>query len=528
MLTKAFLVAILAFAVALPNLAQPTFRVTIRPEAAEGGTSFSGRLVVYILSDNNALGYNPLPADGPFFTDPQPMVGLDMTDLEPLEQRFVTDETADAIFHPRFEDASLADLAPGRYTAQAVLDTQRTNSRWEKEPGNLFSNPVPFTITADADANPVPTTVDLRLENRTRRPVFRPAPGLEFLEIPSPRLTRFRETPVSFNIGVVYPANYDPERQYPAVYQVPGFGGDHTGAARVAERVRTRNLPPDDLALHTNAFWFVLDPEGPNGHHLFLNSPNNGPVGDALITEVVPALERRFNLIPDPTARLLRGHSSGGWSTLHLATTYPDTFGATWSTGPDPVDFSYFQKVDLYNDGNFYERAGEDHPSYTDRFGKVTMTIRQENQMEEVLGPDNTSAQQWDSWFAAFGSKNAAGHPAALFHPVTGDIDKPEAQSYKPSDLHQRLLRDRATLGRVYLSRVRLLVGSEDNFDLDNAVRALRETIDTLDFYTLPEGPSGSIQIIPGEDHSTILATPEARAIPANMLDHLRRYKHIK
>ncbi|MEO0513249.1 MAG: alpha/beta hydrolase-fold protein [Planctomycetota bacterium] len=498
--------------------AQPTFRVTVRPEAAQGETSFSGRLVVYLLREPNTLRSSPTPASGPFFVDPQPMVGLDVAGVGVLEEILVTDGTVDAFF-----PGPLSVLPAGRYTAQAVLDRARLNSRWDREPGNLYSEPVSFTLLEGETTN-----IDLRLDARVQAPPVRPAPGVEIVRASSPTLSRFRDRPTTLNATVIYPIDYDDDRSYPAVYEIPGFGGDHLSGLRRAGRVLSRSLTPAEDELHRSAFWIVLDPEGPNGHHLFLNSPNNGPVADALINDLVPQLERSFPLIAEPTARLLRGHSSGGWSTLHLATAYPRTFGATWSSAPDPVDFGFFQRVDIYNDANFFQDAkGNEHPSYTARAGEVTMTIREENLMEEVLGPDNSSAQQWDSWLAAFGGKDPeTQNPVDLYSVLTGAIDRGVAEEYSLSDLHRRLLKSRAEVGRVYLSRVRLLVGDDDNFDLDNAVRSLRETVNALSFYTLPEGRHGAIVITPDDDHSTILQSPEARDIPADMVAHLRRYNH--
>ena len=63
------------------------------------------------------------------------------------------------------------------------------------------------------------------------------------------------------------------------------------------------------------------------------------------------------------------------------------------STTPDPVDLHKFQLVDIYSAESMYSDGTKDWPSV--RSG--SMTIRQENAMEEVLGPCNSSGQQWDS-----------------------------------------------------------------------------------------------------------------------------------
>src|SRR4030095_11679806 len=49
-----------------------------------------------------------------------------------------------------------------------------------------------------------------------------------------------------------------------------------------------------------------------------VNSANNGPYGDALMTELIPYLEKNFRLRAEPQARVLTGGSTGGWESLAL------------------------------------------------------------------------------------------------------------------------------------------------------------------------------------------------------------------
>jgi hypothetical protein len=282
-----------------------------------------------------------------------------------------------------------------------------------------------------------------------------------------------------------------------------------------------------EARLAQNTFWIVLDPESGNGHTLFADSANNGPRGKALTTELIPALEAKYHLKPDPFARLLRGHSSGGWSTLWLALTYPETFGATWSTSPDPVDFRRFQLPDIYGQKSMYtDPAGAEIPSERSQ-AKVKMTIRQENAAEEVLGADNTSGQQWDSWFAVFGPRNAAGHPAALFDPKTGVIDHALAEQYRKYDIGELLRAQPGTYGLTLLQRCRIAVGDQDSYYLNEAVALLKADVDKLSFLQFPEGQHGYIKILPGFDHGSIFMSPELQHIPQEMVDHLVLHKCV-
>lgn len=494
-----------------------TFRVgfdaSVRAEPA------TGRLVVYLINGEAKQGSRRTPADGPSFENPQPMYGMDVTELAPGE--FVTVGDAASAF-PVVPSA----LPPGSYQAQAVLDLFHLNSQWKREPGNLHSDVASFTVAGDGPAPPV----EIRLTHRVEE---RPDPeqaGAEVFKIRSALLSEFRGRDVFLRATVVSPIDQDPARAYPAVYWIPGYGGDHRQAFRTAAFLA--GLPADSPAgvLARNVYGITLDPEGPNGHHLFADSANNGPIGKALVSEFLPALERKYKLIPQSSARLLRGHSSGGWSVLWLATTYPETFGACWSSSPDPVDFRRLQRSDIYGDGNIYADAktGRDIPSYrAEGDGAVRMTVRQENEMEEVLGPNNSSAQQWDSWFAVFGARTGDRRPAALFDAATGVIDHAVAETYRAYDIRARLERDPQRFGPIFRRNIRLFVGDQDNFYLNEAVELLKQTLDGLAIPPDAEHDFGYVKLVPGTDHGSVLRSPQSMAIPQEMLEHLRRFGHV-
>jgi pimeloyl-ACP methyl ester carboxylesterase len=505
----------------LPALAGPTFRVSNDASTRP----ISGRLIVLLIKDGAHLRPGAVPIDGPFWDDPQPLYGLDIKDLAPGSPTTIDDSASST-------PVKVSELPPGAYTAQARLDTTRLDSEWKRSPGNLFSDPVKFTIEKDA-ANAAPIVLSLTHATNPKEPT--PAEGVEFFSTPSKLLFDFLHRTVTLRAGVVLPLSYDPksDRRYAAIYEVPGFGGNHEDAAHVAHQRTRLAANSDERTLAENTFWIVLDPESENGHTLFADSANNGPRGRALVEELIPALEAKYHLIPAPTARLLRGHSSGGWSTLWLALTYPDTFAATWSTSPDPVSFHKLQLVDVYTQTNFYSAPASqltppasDLPSYRSA-GHPLMTIRQENQAEEVLGPDNTSAQQWDSWFAVFGPQNDHGHPAALFDPATGTIDRAIADQYKKYDILELVNADPGKYALLFDQRIRLYVGDQDSFYLNEAVALLKPAVEAISFLHFPEGQHGVIKILPGYDHGSIFTSPELRAIPTDMLGHLRRNKHI-
>lgn len=508
MLTRRSLAAAVALTLLFPVAAAEgaTFRVMLAPGARQEPAR--GRLIVLLVREGSKVAHDAEPVDGPFWDDPQPLFGRDAK-LAPGETALIDDAADGFPLKP-------SQLEPGTYRAQARFDLARLDSDWRREPGNLWSDAASFEVRAGGSAQPVELVL-------THVVTVEPPPasdGVEWFELRSELLSWFRGHDVRLRAGVVLPRDLDAKRRYPAVYEVPGFGGNHLGAAG-GRRRRAQEGAAARLA--RASFRIVLDPEGPNGHTLFADSANNGPCGEALVKELIPALEKKYPLIAAPSARILRGHSSGGWSTLWLALTYPDVFGATWSSAPDPVDFRRFQKVDVYGQPNFYlDAEGKDLPSLRSENG-VTMTIRQEARGEDVLGPDNTSGQQWDSWFAVFGPQNERGDPAALFDAESGAIDRAVAESYRKYDIGELLRKDPAHLVPLFRARVRLIVGSEDSFYLNEAVELLdRELAKSPRAST----DAGYVKLVPG-DHGSVFASDAMRAIPEEMVEHLRKAGHI-
>lgn len=481
--------------------AQPVFRVV----HDEPGFPLSGRLVIYFVNEESAI--DAVPSAAPFFRDPQPMAGADVTRWR----------AGDTFLIDSFEHTFPVDgVPPGSYRVQVVLDRKRLGGDWSREPGNLFSG-----ITRVSFAAGESPEVKIRLDQVVGDEIPRPSGRVEFRRIESRLLTDARLASgdrVFVDVGVIPPIDAVPGKRYPVVYQVPGFGGTHEGAVRRAFELSAAPADSPMGRLARSAFWVVLNPDGPNGHHKFVNSRANGPVGQTLVEEVVPAIDSFYPTIAEPGARLLRGHSSGGWSVIHVALTYPETFGGAWSSAPDPLDFRAFQAVNIYDEANMYaDTDGNLWPSYTDASGEVRMTIADENAMESVMGPGNTSAQQWDSWQAAFGTADELGNPALLYDERTGAIDKRMAERFRRNDLADRVRRDRAAVGRLARDRVRVIVGDADEYDLDEGVRLFVESVEGFGFG--PQEDGGWYAIVPGATHGSVLRSEAARNLLADLAD---------
>jgi len=523
--------AVFGMAASSCALAQPVFEVTL-PEGNDLQLRHAGRhgrmapqssrLVVSLIHEDSRLFGRADPSDGPFFSDPQPMFGIDLPvfgrDLRLLK-------TGKTITLPEITDGFpgfIKDLPFGTYKAQAVLDMRREDSSWQREPGNVFSHVVTFTYENDA---PV---VKLVLDQVVDERELPEQEGVEWAKL----FVLLANVPDGrrqmLNAGVVLPKDHDATRKYPAVYIIPGFGGDHTSASFYARALKSGRMGDDWTRLHEQAFVIVLDPESGNGHHLFVNSDVNGPMADVLVDRFIPYLEKRFGMIDNPSARIVTGHSSGGWSSLWLAIKRPDIFGACFSSAPDPVDFKFFQQVNIYEDESMYVDAEGNERASSTRNGEVTMTIREENLMEEVLGPGNTSGQQWDSWFAAFGPSGEGMAPAALHDVWTGTIDKEIAQKYKRFDITARVRAEPDTYGPRFAKNVRLIVGREDTYDLDLAVESLLSTLTEVGVDVNADDAPGYIKIIDGADHGSIRRTEAGAAFPREMLEFFQAGGHTK
>lgn len=508
-----------AVGIALAAAAAPAaivIDVTLDPSARTEPAT--GRLVVFLIGEDSTLFEVERiePTHGPFFGDPQPMYGIDVERLAPGGTVAVGD-TATAFPHP------LSELPPGRYKAQALLDVGAYSSQPRAEPGNILSEVATLTIAPDAGEHRLALTLDRVVPPRS----FPRTDAIRELSIRSDLLSAYHGRDVDLRAAVVLPMEHDRTRRYPAVYVIPGFGGDHRAALR-EQRSRHRPMSADARTLRESAFFVYLDPESANGHHLFADSACNGPVAEALLTELIPAVERRYRLIAEPEARLLAGHSSGGWSALWLALQHPETFAGCWSSAPDPIDFRAFQRTNIYADDSMYiiedPASGRvvEQPAMM-RGGEVTMTVRQENRMEEVLGPRNASAQQWDGWLAVFAPRSADGRPVDLFDPETGVIDPAVAAAWRAYDVGHLLRTDPGRYVPLLRERVRLVVGEADGFDLDDAVRLVAASLEELDPDPSPAAP-GFIRIMPGHTHPSIAGLAWRELWPGDMVRHLRRH----
>jgi pimeloyl-ACP methyl ester carboxylesterase len=236
----------------------------------------------------------------------------------------------------------------------------------------------------------------------------------------------------------------------------------------------------------------VLDPDCGTGHHVFADSATNGPRGAALIEELIPHIERTFPVLANPRARLLTGHSSGGWSSLWLQLSYPDVFGGTWSTSPDPVDFRDFQQINIYAPGEnmFRDRQGKRRPLA--RVGAVpALFFDRFCRMDDVIGWGG----QLGSFEAVFSPLDRDGRPRKLWDRATGAIDPEVARAWEKYDIRLVLERHWPKLGPKLKGKLHVITGGMDTYYLEGAVKLLKASLAKL-------GSDAVIEIVPGRSHS--------------------------
>jgi hypothetical protein len=463
----AYLLLLLSPASALGQARPLEFRLTF--DRSVSAQPFSGRVYILLFKqDAKEL------RSGPSWFGSDPFFAKDVRDWQP-DQPLVLN--AKALGYP----ATVDKTPKATYSIQAVMDFDRGERSFSTAEGNGYSRTIRRELDGAASGE-----VELRIDQIYKAKPFAQTERVKLVDIESKLLTAFHGRPTHLRAGVVLPRSFaaEPQRRYPVVYEIPGFGGTHFGAHAAAERDAT-NVAGVEM------IYVVLDPSCRLGHHVFADSANNGPCGRALIEELIPHIEATYRGIGSGQARFVTGHSSGGWSSLWLQVAYPDQFNGVWSTSPDPVDFRDFQGIDLNKpDANmFLDGRGEKRP-LARRGGKPVLFYRTFSDMEEVMGRGG----QLGSFEAVFSSRGPDGRPRKLWDRTTGSIDPETAKTWERYDIRIVLEKNWKTLAPKLAGKLHVWTGEADTFYLEGAVRRLKESLARL-------GSDAVVEIHPGRDH---------------------------
>ncbi len=485
-------------------------RVQIKLDPSVASGPLTGRVFVFFSKNET----REPRLEGGSYGGSVPFFGLDVSALKPGAAATID---AKVLGYPY---DNLSKVPAGDYYAQALLNVYTEfkradghtiwvhNDRWEGQhfntsPGNLVSEVVKVHFDPKANA-PITMTLARTLPAVTVPPDTR---WVKRIKIRSELLSKFWGRPMYIGATMLLPKGFDEEssRRYPAIYDQGHFGlgapfgfsedsagggrggrGGRGGAvenpfaelpttARESGYAFAQRWKSDDFPRYVGITWQHPTPYYDDSYAV--NSVNNGPYQEALLTELVPLLEKQFRLESGAHARFLTGGSTGGWECVALQVQRPDFFGGAWCLYPDPVDFRRNQLVDIYNDSNAFVPNG-DTPPIPERYmmrtpeGQPQVTQREMSQLEAVLGSHARSGQQFDAWDAAYGPIGADGYPVRLWDRRTGTIDKAAAAYWRDKgyDLTWYMKKNWSRIGPQLAGKMHVYVGDMDNHYLNLGV----------------------------------------------------------
>ena len=500
----------LSFALGLLSLlgaALPAQTFTISFPSARSAKPLDGRLLL-LLSNNPGVEPRMEIDDTP---KSQLVFGTTVDGWKPGTPLSITDEATG------YPIAKLSQVPPGDYTVQAVLNVYQTFHRadgtvvklppdmgegqhWNIKPGNLLSKPQQVHIGPNRSA----ISVSL---NDVIAPID-PVPDTRYIRhirIQSELLTKFWGTPMFLSAVVMVPEGFDthPNARYPLV-----IFHDHfvAGFSDFRETPPDPNLQPDySERFHVAGYNRIQQAESyknyqawvaPNQPRVLIvklqhanpfyddsyavNSANLGPYGDAIETELVPAIEKQFRGLGQGWARFVYGGSTGGWESLAVQMFYPDHYNGAFVACPDPVDFHAYMTADLYKQDDLFYLPGAnkqvEQPAMRNYLGQTLISVRDNVQYEAALGDRGRSGDQFDIWQAVFSPVGKDGYPQPIFDKTTGKIDHATAAYWHDHyDLNAMLQQNWQTLGPRLQGKLHLYVGADDTYFLNDAVYLMED-----------------------------------------------------
>jgi len=392
---------------------------------------------------------------------------------------------------------SLKDIPAGDYFVQALISVYTEfhradghtvwmhNDQWEGQhfttsPGNLVSE-VRKVHLDPRDGSTI------HLEASRVLPPIQVPPDTKWVQrikIQSPMLTKFWGQPMYLGAVILLPRDYQTSTiSYPVQYIQGHFSlAAPAGFAEDSNNAMYREWTKDNFPRFIDITFQHPTPYFDDSYAV--NSPNNGPYGDAIMQELIPYLESHFRIIREPWARLLSGGSTGGWESFALQLYHPDFFGGTWTYCPDPLTFSDVGGANLYQDANVFYKQYEwrREPTLNSRTAQeeINLTSEDRNRLELVYGTHGRAGAQYDIWEAAFGPVGKDGYFEPMWDHRTGEIHHQVAQYWSDSsDLLHYLQRNWPILGPKLIGKLHVYVGDADTFFLDRDVREVQAWLKT-------------------------------------------------
>jgi len=508
-------------------------KISVSFPASQSAKPLDGRVLLLLSKDGSAeprMQIDDTPRS-------QMVFGVTVDGLKPGQQVVV--DAAAAGYPVR----SLKDVPAGDYFVQAVLDVYETFHRadgttvklspdrgegkhWNLAPGNLYSKPRKAHVGSGGAL--IAVVLDQVI------PPIAPEPDTKYvrhLKIQSALLTKFWGRPVFLSAIVLVPEGFDehPEARFPlAIFHdhfVTGFSDFRTTPPDpdlkpdYSERFHLAgyNRIQQEEAYKTYQTWtspkfpriLVVKIQHANPFYddsYAVNSANLGPYGDAIETELIPAVEKQFRGIGQGWARFLYGGSTGGWESLAVQMFYPEHYNGAFVACPDPVDFRAYMTTNLYEQPNIFYLQGAnkqvEQPAMRDYLGHTLISVRDNIAYEAALGDHGRSGEQFDIWQAVYSPVGKDGYPASIFDKKTGAIASSVAAYWKEHyDLRAILERDWATLGPKLQGKLHIYVGSDDTYFLNDAVYLMEDFLKTTGTPGHGVPYEGEVQYGPRAEH---------------------------
>ena len=505
------------------GVAEKAHRISEQPP----GESLNGR--VYILISRTP-GIEPRLQEAGLDANGVPLWGLNVDDLRTGHPVSFLEGDAKVYGFPIPE---LRDIPTGDYYVQALMNTYETFKRadgsvvnlhmpcgdghriaWST--GNVYSDVQKVSI---ARGGP---TVALELAHVI--PPHEPTPEggtcqqgnppetahVRFIKIKSAALTKFWGRPIYIAARVLLPHNYDqdPNLRFPTI-----FGMDHHPRAYQLNGNQSGGFYAfRDGGDDSFSRWWLSD-KGPEvivvqpysetpyyDTSYWVNSDNVGPYGDALISELLPEINRHFRTINQRWARTLTGCSSGGWMSAAAQIFHPTTFGGAFVFAPDIVDFRSLWLIDLYSEPNAYFNETEwrrwERPYVRDPVtGNALVSTGDWAHLELALGDKSRSGEYFNHMDATWGPVGVDGYPVPKWDPRTGLIDRDAVRAHSRFDLSAYLENNWRRLEPLLRGgRLQFFVTETDNYYTNLAVHLLEARLKKVspssdaEFHYFPSG----------------------------------------